>query len=235
MSWIWNSLQSEPSSPKAAKPQRPSHRSVSPGPYRRTALGRLAALVFGRVPVAGAEAAEPANPRIELDKPVTVAMAPPEIHSWGPYQFPGLARLPDGRIQVSFHVEADSAKAYGLPPARALSADEGHSWTLLPREEANTGTTISWGSPPLGLPNGDVLTVKQLSSRPVTGLKLPEKPLATFPSYEVTHAYYRVEDLPRACSAGWPLYRLRAGEAQPKEEQALVRVPGEVRCVTEGH
>jgi len=201
----------------------------------RTALGLLVALVFGGVPVAAEEATAPANLRVELSEPVTVAMAPPEIRGWGPYQFPGLACLPDGRIQVSFHVEADSAKAYGLPPARALSADEGKSWTLLPREEANKGATISWASPPLRLPNGDVLTVKQLCSRPVTGLKLPEKPLATFPSYEVTHAYYRVEDLPRECAAGWLLYRLRAGEAQPKEEQALVHVPGEVRCVTEGH
>lgn len=157
---------------------------------------------------------------------MSVALAPPEIHGWGPYQFPGLARPPNGRIQVSFHVEADSAKAYGLPPARALSADEGNSWTLLPREEASKGVTISWGSPPLRLPNGDVLTVKQLCSRPITGLKLPEKPLATFPSYEVTHAYYRVEDLPRECSAGWLLYRLTAGEAQPKEEQAFVGYTG---------
>jgi hypothetical protein len=201
----------------------------------RTALGLLVALLCGGVPVAAAEATTPANLRIELSEPVTVAMASPEIHGWGPYQFPGVARLPDGRIQVSFHVEADSAKAYGLPPARALSADEGKSWTLLPREEASQGATISWGSPPLRLPNGDVLTVKQLCSRPVAGLKLPEKPLATFPCYAVTHAYYRVEDLPRECSAGWLLFRLRAGAAQPKEEQALVRMPGEVRCVTEEH
>lgn len=76
-------------------------------------------------------------------------MAPPEVQGWGPYQFPGLERLPDGRIQLSCHVEADTAQAYGLPPARAVSADDGRTWRLLPREKADRGTAASWQSPPL--------------------------------------------------------------------------------------
>jgi hypothetical protein len=179
-------------------------------------------------------ASAPDNLRIELSEPATVAMAPPRIHGWGPYQFPGLARLPDGRIQVSFHVEADSAAAYGLPPARAISADEGKSWSLLPREEAKNSTAMSWGSPPLCLPNGDLLTAKQLRSRPVTGLKLPEKPRAAFPTYGVTVAYYRVADLSDEYHAGWLLSRLRAGQKKPKDEQALVRLPGETRWAQGG-
>lgn len=170
----------------------------------------------------------------KLGEPLTVVLAPAEVRGWGPYQFPGLARLSDGRIQVSFHVEADSATAYGLPPARALSTDEGRTWTLLPREQAAGGTTLSWATPPLRLPNGDLLWVRQLRSRLVTELNLPDRPLATFPSYGVTHAYYRVEDLSWECSAGWRLCRLRAGQASAQEEQAVVRLPGEVRCVTEG-
>jgi hypothetical protein len=172
--------------------------------------------------------------QITLGEPVTVALAPPEVRDWGPYQFPGLARLPDGRIQVSFHVEADSATAYGMPPACAVSANEGRTWTLLPREEAGSGAAMSWQSPPLLLPNGDRVSVKQLRSRPVTDLHLPERPLAVFPSYGVTHAYYRVEDLPAASCAGWQLYRLKAGGTVAEEEQATMRIPGEVRCVTEG-
>ncbi len=39
-------------------------------------------------------------------------------------------------IQVSFHIEADSATAYGQPPARAVSADEGKTWKMLPRDQA---------------------------------------------------------------------------------------------------
>ncbi len=171
---------------------------------------------------------------LHFDDPVTVALAPPDIRHWGPYQFPGLARLPDGRIQLSYHVEADSATAYGLPPARAVSPDDGQTWTVLPREQAGAGTVLSWGTPPLNLPNGDLLWTKQLRSRPVSELILPTKPLAVFRSYAVTHAYYRVEDLGRECSAGWLLWRLRGGRTEAEEEQAVVHLPGEVRCVTEG-
>ncbi len=171
---------------------------------------------------------------LHLDDPVTVALAPPDIRHWGPYQFPGLARLPDGRIRVSFHVEDDSATAYGMPPACAISADEGRTWTMLPREEAGSGTAMSWQSAPLILSNGDRISVRQLRSRPVIDLHLPERPIAIFPSYGVTHAFYRVEDLPADCSAGWQLYRQKAGSTVAEPEQVIVRIPGEVRCVTEG-
>lgn len=169
---------------------------------------------------------------VQLGKPVIIALAPPETREWRPYQFPGLARLPDGRIQLSFHVEANSATAYGLPPARAVSSDEGQSWQLLPREDA--GAPPSWVSAPLRPPNGDWLTAKQVCSRPITEMRLPARPLATLPSYAVTHTYYGVEDLPVECRAGWLLRRARAGQTQPVEEQVIARLPGEVRCVTEG-
>lgn len=179
--------------------------------------------------------AEPSmNASIELAEPVTVTLAPPEIRQWGPYQFPNLARLPDGRIEVSFHMEADSATAYGLSPARAVSADQGKTWKLLPREQADSGTAPSYVSPPLRLPNGDTLFVKQ--QRPInpSSLKLPEKPLAELATYGHSVTYYRVEDLPPECAGGWMLYRIPAGQTQPKEEQAVVRLPGELRYVTEG-
>ena len=214
----------------------------------RTALGMQVLLIFIGLHIAAETAsageknqaasiigASKKLVRIELSQPVTVAMAPPEVQGWGPYQFPGLSRLPDGRIQVTFHVEADSAKAYGLPPARAISADDGKTWALLPREAAGSGTVLSWGSPPLHLPNGDWLTVKQLRSRPAAALKLPDKPVgAARNSPTSLIPCYRVGDLPAECSAGWMLYRRPAGHSQWVEEQASVNMPGEVRGVTEG-
>jgi hypothetical protein len=170
---------------------------------------------------------------IELSQPVTVAMAPPEVQKWGPYQFPGLARLPDGRIQLSFHVEADSATAYGLPPARAVSADEGKTWTLMPREATTDGASTAWDVSVL-LPNGDRLQVKTLRPRKASELRLPEKPFAQYVSYGIGNAIYRVEDLPAECAAGWMLQRLPAGKTQWQEERATVRLPGEVRTVAEG-
>ena len=123
------------------------------------------------------------EPQLELSEPVTVAMASPEVKGWGPYQFPGLERLPDGGIQLSFHVEADSAQAYGMPPARAVSADNGRTWRRLPREKADSGTAASWQSPPLRLPNGDLVWAQQQRPLKATDLKLPEKPFGQFISY----------------------------------------------------
>jgi hypothetical protein len=167
-----------------------------------------------------------------LRQPVTVAMAPPEVREWGPYQFPGLTRLADGRIQISFHVEADSATAYGLPPARAISADEGRTWTLLPREVAIAGPPGS--DEGVLLPNGDRLMAKTLRSRPVSELRLPQKPLATGVSYGQPYAVYGVEDLPAECAAGWMLQRLPAGQTEWREERATVRLSGETRVVING-
>jgi len=152
-----------------------------------------------------------------MGEPVTVAMAPPEIRGWGPWQFPHLGRLSDGRIQVTFHVEADSAAAYGLPAARAVSDDEGRTWTMLPREE-----TGGRRGNPMRLPNGDWLCVARLRPIPMAKLDLPEKP------------FYLLEEVPEECRAGWPLFRLRAGETQWVEEQATVNLPGETRGVNKG-
>lgn len=160
--------------------------------------------------------------------PVTVALAPPELRAWGPYQFPALARLDDGRILLSFHVEADASTAYGLPPARAVSADDGRSWALLPREAAADGVAVDAG---VRLPDGDRLRARTLRTRPAAELALPPRPFAVYDSYGCPQAVYRVEDLPPACAAGWVCERRRAGETAWVEERAKVHLPGEVRIV----
>ncbi|MBT3341443.1 MAG: hypothetical protein HN404_00475, partial [Gemmatimonadetes bacterium] len=54
--------------------------------------------------------------------PVVVSQADPELRNWGPWQFPAIQRLPDGRLAVGYHVEADSATAYGKPPGLSICA-----------------------------------------------------------------------------------------------------------------
>lgn len=169
---------------------------------------------------------------IKLGDPVTVALAAPDVRGWGPYQFPGLTRLSDGKIQVSFHVEADSATAYGLPPARAVSSDDGRTWTLLPRDaDAAGASALESGAL---LPNGDRLILKTLRARPATEFRLPKEPFAQYTSYGILHSVYRIEDLPPECAAGWMMQRLPAGSTQWREERATVRLSGEVRDVTDG-
>lgn len=167
---------------------------------------------------------------VELAEPTTVALAPPEIQQWGPYQFPGLARMPDGRILLSFHVEADSSTAYGLPPVCAVSEDEGQTWGLLPREASGTAGSSAWDAE-VCPPNGDRLRPVTLRSRPVAGLRLPANPCAEYISYGQKRAAYRIEDLPPECAAGYVFLRQEKGSGEWREERARVRLPGEVRIV----
>ena len=171
--------------------------------------------------------------QVILGQPVTVVLAPPTIRNWGPYQFPGLERLPDGKIRISVHVEADSATAYGLPPLQAVSADEGKTWTVLPKEQPGSGTVSSWSNP-LCLSNGERINKKTLRPLKAAEIKLPATPFGQFVSYGITFSSYRMEDLPPECREGWWLYRYPAGAKEPVAERAVVRLPGELRYTAEG-
>ncbi len=171
--------------------------------------------------------------QVTLSAPRTVAIAPPEIQDWGPYQFCGLARMPDGRIQLTYHVEADSSHAYGMPPGCAISSDDGKTWTTEPANALAALMTASCGTLPMRLPNGDWFLAKQLRSRPASELDLPAAPLGATRNYRRKLPAYRVEDLSQDLLAGWSYYRLPAGGAQWVEEQAAVDILGEVRLVAE--
>jgi len=173
----------------------------------------------------------PAPVSVSLGDPVTVVQAPPEIRDWGPYQFPGLERLPDGRIRVACQVGADSATAVGLPPLQAVSADDGKSWTVLPLAKDTRGS-VSCTQAPLSLSNGEKIQIKMLPPLKADTLQLPAEPVGKMGSYS-SFTYYRLADLPPAAREGWRLYRFAKGDADPVEEQATIRLPGELRHVTE--
>lgn len=170
--------------------------------------------------------------RLELSNPVTVVQAPAEIRHWGPYQFPGLERLPDGRIQVSCQVGADSATAVGLPPLQAVSADDGQTWTVLPLAKDQIGS-VNCTAAPLLLASGEKIQIKMLPPLNADTLQLSAKPVGQVGSYNA-FTYYRREDLPAAARDGWRLYRYGRDGSGPVEETATLRLPGELRYVTEG-
>ena len=65
---------------------------------------------------------------VTVSDPILVAEGPAGERRWGRYQFPTLDRLLDGRIALSFHINEDSARAYGNTPAqpnRGVSNDGG--------------------------------------------------------------------------------------------------------------
>ena len=91
------------------------------------------------------------EPPLELSEPVTVAMAPPEVKGWGPYQFPGLERLPDGRILKN----GVTLAVYGRPGlyVRATADPAGLRWaqrvTVVPPGAIGTETCSYAGLLPL--------------------------------------------------------------------------------------
>lgn len=162
--------------------------------------------------------------RIILNDPVVVSQARPGLRTWGPWQFPVLQRLEDGRLLLEFHKEADSATAYGLPKGQAVSADDGATWRDVPTPGIVSG---------LRLPNGDLLQAFLRPSVPTAGLNLP-KPLAHVPSsYNVTYTYYRRAELPADLQSGWWFRRRPAGSSVWVDEQARVEVPDDLASTTE--
>ena len=165
------------------------------------------------------------QPRLTLGAPVVVSQGPPDVHGWGPWQFPAIERLADGRLHVSFHIEADSAKAYGLPVGHAVSSDDGAAWQSIP------------GIPPgSGIPcaNGDRLRAIALRSLPLSGLAMPE-PVASFKhSYGSTFILYKAADLPRDLQAGWRFARVPAASSASSEETAHMNIANELRFAAEG-
>ncbi len=163
--------------------------------------------------------------KITLQDPVVVSQAPPDLRGWGPWQFPLLHRLEDGRLLVEFHREADSATAYGLPMGQAVSVDQGSSWQEMDSPPIAAG---------LRLPNGDVLRAIQRPSPPAAGLALPA-PLALLPSsYQVSYTYYRRAELPAGLRAGWWFRRRAAGAGEWLEESAELALPDDLVYTTEG-
>ena len=172
-----------------------------------------------------------ASPNIELDPPVVVSQAPADLREWGPWQFPALERLSDGRLQIAFHVAEDAATAYGTAPGAAISDDDGQTWTEL--ESADLAAT--WVSEALALPNGDRLRQVVLPSRKLEEVQdeLPE-PFATWTGgYGEEVTQYLDERVP-AELAGWRFARLASGTQEWVEETANVRMPGARRHATSG-
>lgn len=106
--------------------------------------------------------------KLRFSDPVVVSMGPDSrTAGWGPYQFPNLFVLDDGRLVYTFNVGADSETAYGSEPGCYVSADGGRTWS--PRREKDFSGKLG-----VKLPNGDRLAPYCGPSIPLDGLKLPE-------------------------------------------------------------
>lgn len=162
--------------------------------------------------------------KILLHDPVIVSQAPPELRSWGPWQFPLLQRLEDGRLLLEYHREADSAIAYGLPAGQAVSNDEGLTWQELAAPGILSG---------LRLPDGSLLRAFQRRSLPTRELHLPPPLAHVQSSYDISYTYYQRNELPPDLREGWWFRRKETGQSTWVDEQADVEVPDELVYATE--
>lgn len=171
--------------------------------------------------------------KIELGPASVVSIAPPEVRMWGPWQFPFLQRLSDGRIQCSYHVERDAATSYGKLPGLAISSDEGKSWK--PTDKFADGRPeLPAGSVPVPLTNGDLLGSLPLLPINLENARLPKEPAYIQSVYNNDFLCYRLEDVPKEFSDGWNNVRLPKGETEWVVEQPTVRIPGELRFACQG-
>ena len=169
--------------------------------------------------------------KIEQHDPVVVSQAPPDLRNWGPWQFPAIQRLPDGRFAVGYHVEADSAVAYGRPPGLSISEDEGRTWQSAGPDEI----AVSNCSEILTLPNGDLLRQVLLRSvDPAVVLdRLPVSVGKGMGGYGNEITGYDAAKVPTDL-AGYRFARLPAGRDVWEEETATVLIPGAIRTIYMG-
>lgn len=163
------------------------------------------------------------HPHISFSEPSVVSQAPQDVTRWGPWQFPYIERLSDGRLHVRYHIAADSATAYGLPNGHAVSSDQGQTWETVQSIDAPGG---------LLLPSGDRLRSVALPSKRREEVHLPEPIAETRGTYRVQYVHYRAEDVPPDLD-GWRFARLAARGGGWVEETAAVHIPGAVRTVAE--
>jgi hypothetical protein len=163
--------------------------------------------------------------------PVVVSQAPPDIRNWGPWQFPAIQRLPDGRLAVGYHVESDSATAYGKPPGMGISYDDGTTW----KQASPNEISISGNTKIFTLPNGDLfrqVPLRSVDPGTVAG-RLPPSIGKAFGGYRNEIIGFDATQMPLDL-AGYRFSRRASGTEKWVEENATVTIPGAIRTIYMG-
>ena len=85
---------------------------------------------------------------------------------WGPYEFPEIGRMPDGRLIVKWHLGEDTLADLCKVPGYAVSDDEGETWKSLDisKEPLGEFTEVFLGT---RLPNGEYIQVYKGKNVPI--------------------------------------------------------------------
>lgn len=154
--------------------------------------------------------------RLIFSEPVIIDRGPTyEEAGWGPYQFPHLYRLDDGRILYAFADSGDTIDAYGAERKCFVSADNGKTWESVRERDF----MHKWGMP---LDNGDRISFIEQNSIPITErMQFPE-PAAQRGAI----SYYRREKFDESiCSRTWILHRVNSEHPEGVDEQVTLNWP----------
>jgi len=164
--------------------------------------------------------------KIKISEPVVIARGPSyEECGWGPYQFPDLFQLPDGRIMCAFADSTDTVDAYGAERACFVSSDRGATWERARERDFDTVVGIQ-------LDNGDrVQFIEQASIKVTDDMKFPQPVVSKYGT-----SYYRPEDLDDSIykNRTWMLHRVSAEHPEGVEEPVTVNWPHMTVRVREG-
>ena len=137
--------------------------------------------------------------KLRFSEPVMISMGPDSrTAGWGPYQFPDLYRLSDGRILCAFNNFIDSELAYGTERTAFITDDLGQTWT--PAREGDYAYDRA-----VELPNGDRIRFDELPSIPLDSIDLsgltPANPEKV--GYKEADFYYTKDISRDICHKGW--------------------------------
>lgn len=160
--------------------------------------------------------------KLNISEPILISMGPDSrTAGWGPYQFPEMKLLPDGRLLVLFNDRLDSEAVFGTERRCFVSADRGQTWTE--DKEANFA-----GENGILLPNGDRVRFDELTSIPLENIDLSNVPsLGKVGHIEYKdQGFFRVEDISRdICADTWLIHRVKKGETEGKLEEVTLNWP----------
>lgn len=168
--------------------------------------------------------------KLNISDPILISMGPESRKAgWGPYQFPEMKKLPDGRLLVAFNDRPDSEVAFGTERRCFVSADNGSNWEERSEQEfAHLSGTL--------LPNGDRLSFSEIRTIPAEGLDLGCESVGTVGHIEHKHQeFYPLDKISRdICDDGWLAYRVTAENPEGKLERVQVNWPHQLLRLTRG-
>lgn len=157
---------------------------------------------------------------IQISPPVVVAQAPAHIKDWGPWQFPYIERLYDGRLHIQYWVGADHASDYGSEKSgHAVSSDNGITW-YKDDDVFFQGVLLA---------NGDRLSPVHKPSIPVDKLDLPvpvgSKPASYAGHLDPAYHYYDCSEMNKELMDFWMQQRYIPEKGYRATEKASVDIP----------